>query len=261
MEYKHIFVCEDTLEGIFSGVYTAWESKVGHGNVELRAWENDNLEMFCEYHRVETDLDKAEKVRRTLRNRLGEGITECICYAALSCDREKGNAIYRTLVDCLSRYGASYGKTQLENRKNPWVRKVLEDHRNVWNEYHHYLGFLRFRQIQGNVLFAAITPKNDVLFLFQDHFGDRFSGEYWIIYDDRRKKALVHTPHQPCGIYAGNEKLLERLAEEKDTEQDYEELFRGFCDHISIRERENKNLQRQNLPLRFRDHMVEFYKN
>lgn len=260
MDNKHIFLCEDSLEGILSGVYTAWSARVGHGNVELRTWENDNLELFCEYHTIETDMEKAESVMRTMKSKLGSGITECICYAACSCDRDKGTAVYRTLVDCLSPRGASYGKTDLENRKNPWVRRVLEDHRSVWNEYHHYLGFLRFRQIQGNVLFAAISPKHDVLLLFQEHFGDRFQGEYWIIYDDKRKKALLHAPFKPCSIYSGNEELMEKLSQEEDIQQDYEALFQGFCSHISIRERENPGLQRQNLPLRFREHMVEFNK-
>lgn len=54
---------------------------------------------------------------------------------------------------------------------------------------------------------------------------------------------------------------MKKLMESRDTEEDYESLFRGFCEHISIRERENHDLQRQNLPLRFRKHMVEFDKN
>lgn len=261
MNKRYVFICEDSLEGIFSGVYTAWESRVGHGNVELRTWEENNLELFCEYRGVDTDLEKAEKVMRTLKTRLGDGITECICYAAASCDKDKATAIYRTLVDCLSTYGASFGKKILENRKNPWVRKVLELHRNVWNEYHHYLGFLRFRQMKGNILFSSISPKNDVLLLFQEHFGDRYASEYWIIYDDVRGKALVHAPHKPCGIYAGDREQLDHLSKEDDVEEDYEILFQSFCGSISIKERENPKLQKQNLPYRYREHMVEFNKN
>lgn len=213
MNKRYVFICEDSLEGIFSGVYTAWEARVGHGNVELRTWEDDNLELFCEYRRVDTDLEKAEKVMKTLKN-----------------------------------------------RKNPWVRKVLELHRNVWNEYHHYLGFLRFRQMKGNILFSSISPKNDVMLLFQEHFGDRFADEFWIIYDDNRGKALVHVPDRPCAIYEGDREYLEQLSKEEDMEKDYEKLFQSFCTSISIKERENPQLQKQNLPYRFRDHMVEFNK-
>lgn len=258
MYQKHIFYCEDSLEGIFSAVYHAWDMRVGHENVEIRTGREDNLELFSCSYEVATDLIKAEKVLNTIKRRLGSEITECICFAASSYDDKKGTAIYQTLVDCLSVKGASYGKKRLENRKNPYVRKVLELHRNVWSEYHHYLGLARFKQISKQVLFATIAPKNDVLLLFQDHFSDRFSQEHWIIYDDKRKKALVHTPIKGCMLYSGNVTVLEQLSVCEDREQDFEKLFQQFCSSISIEQRKNLDLQRQNLPLRFREHMTEF---
>ena len=36
------------------------------------------------------------------------------------------------------------------------------------------------------------------------------------------------------------------------------ELWKGFFESISIKERENYRLQRQNLPIRFRKNMTEF---
>ena len=258
MYQKHIFYCEDSLEGIFTAVYDAWDMRVGHENVEIRTGQQDNLELFSTSYEISTDLIKAEKVLNTIKRRLGSEITECICFAASSFNEEKSTAIYQTLVDCLSVKGASYGKKRLENRKNPYIRKVLELHRNVWSEYHHYLGFLRFRQISEQVLFGTITPKNDVLLLFQEHFSDRFSKEHWVIYDDKRKKALVHVPFKGCIVYSGDEGFMEQLVTSEDREQDYEQLFQQFCNSISIEERKNSKLQRQNLPLRFREHMTEF---
>lgn len=260
MNEKHVFLCEDSLEGILTAVYVAWDSKVGHRNVEIRTEDPENMELFCVYHTVASDITKAEKVLNTIKKRLGEEITEYICYAACAESKEKGTAVYATLVDCLSVHGASYGKHHLENMKNPFVRKVIELHRTVWYEYHHYLGFLRFKQITEQVLFGTITPKNDILIFLQEHFSDRFSAEYWIIYDNKRKKALLHEPHSACSIYSGTDQLLEQLSAAEDMEQDYEQLFQQFCSSISIAERTNTSLQRQNLPLRFREHMVEFSK-
>ena len=261
MDIKHVYFCENSLEGILTAVYVAWEAKVGHANVEIRTKSEDNLEFFCVYHEVAADLEKAEKVLRTMRRKLGTEITEDICYAACAEDEEKGTAIYRTLVDCLSVNGASYGKRRLDNLKNPSVWKVVELYKTVWGEYHHYLGFLRFKQITEQILFATITPKHDILLLFQEHSSDRFITEHWIIYDNKRKKALLHMPYGPCTVYAGNEQILEQLSACKDMEQDYERLFQGFCQSIAIKERTNLDLQRQNLPHRFREHMVEFEKH
>ena len=261
MNFKHVFYCDNTPEGIFSAVYEGWAAKVGHGNVEIRILQDNNLELFCVYHEVETDIEKAEKVLHTMKRQLGNEITECIYYAACAEDQEKGTAIYRTLVDCLSVKGSSFRKKRLDNLKNPSVRKVVELHRTVWNEFHHYLGFVRFKQITEQILFGTITPKHDILVLLQEHFANRFSMEYWIIYDNKRKKALLHRPLHPCIIYSGNEQLLEELSDCQDMEQDYGRLFQEFCHSITIKDRTNLSLQRQNLPLRFRDHMIEFEKN
>ena len=45
-----------------------------------------------------------------------------------------------------------------------------------------------------------------------------------------------------------------------EEEMDYEALWKGFVQSISVAERENRALQNQNLPLRFRTNLVEFSK-
>lgn len=49
--------------------------------------------------------------------------------------------------------------------------------------------------------------------------------------------------------------------EESADERRMQALFRHFCCQISIEERENPRLQRQMLPLRFREFMTEFNEN
>lgn len=114
MNERHVFYCDNTLEGIFSGVYQAWDARVGHGCVELRTEEPENMELFCVYHRVKTSLTEAEKVRRTIARQLGPRILEEICFAACADDPKKGTAIYRTLVECLSAHGTYI-------RRNRWI--------------------------------------------------------------------------------------------------------------------------------------------
>ena len=43
----YIFICEDSLDGIFTGVYDAWASRYGHQNVALLAHEPENYMLFC----------------------------------------------------------------------------------------------------------------------------------------------------------------------------------------------------------------------
>ena len=44
-----VFVCEDSPEGIFTGVYDAWNSRLGHENVRLEVQGEYNYSLFSEY--------------------------------------------------------------------------------------------------------------------------------------------------------------------------------------------------------------------
>ncbi|MEI3525814.1 MAG: hypothetical protein V8Q27_06605 [Eubacteriales bacterium] len=75
-----VFVCEDSLDGILTGVYEAWDSRLGHrGGEEFRRKCWIQMELFCEYRTVGTNLEKAEKVLRTVIRRMGEEAREAIC--------------------------------------------------------------------------------------------------------------------------------------------------------------------------------------
>ena len=43
-----IFVCEDSLDGILTGVYDAWDSRLGHSRVKLKTADVDTYELFCD---------------------------------------------------------------------------------------------------------------------------------------------------------------------------------------------------------------------
>ena len=73
-----IFWCEDSLDGILTGIYDAWDSRLGHNQVKLKTDAQDTLELFCDYRQVKTDAVKAEKVLRTIRDRLGEEAFEAV---------------------------------------------------------------------------------------------------------------------------------------------------------------------------------------
>ena len=251
---RQIFLCEDSPDGIFSGVYDAWASGFSHDTVELCTKEPESPEFFCVYHHLEPDAKKAEKVLRTLKRRFGEEYAEWILYAAVSWQADKGTAVFRTISAGIR------SRMTLENQKDEWIRKVAQYRRNVWNEHHHYLGFVRFREVRGGILFGKIAPKNQVLPLMAEHFQNRLPGERWILLDERHNAALFHERGEACVlIYGLKEQILRFPMEECQSE--YEELWRVFCRSIAIDERKNKRLQNQMLPLRFRENMVEFNKN
>lgn len=82
MEEKIIFICEDSLDGIFTAVYQGWTA--GGASLEIRTQEPDNLELFCTCREVLTDAGQAEKVARSIRRKLGVSVYQDLCYALAS---------------------------------------------------------------------------------------------------------------------------------------------------------------------------------
>ena len=252
MTEKHRFICENSLEGIFTAVYDAWAFPCSHESVEISCTEPDSLEFFCQFHYISTDQEKSVKVARTLQKRLNSRSYEMICYAAVSWADDKGTSIYQFIVQCLRR------QQNAVNQKHAGIRRVHELYKNTWCEYHHLLGFTRFKSLRSGTLFSVIHPKNDILLMLGEHFADRLSGESFAIYDQGRCKACLHPAGQACILLSEIQLSPEQLEQLTDASADYESLWKEFCRTIAIPERKNKNLQRQLLPLRFRDTMTEF---
>lgn len=259
----YIFLCDDNIDGIFTGVYDAWASKYGHRNVALITHTPDNYTLFDEYITVITDMEKSRKVADTLRQRLGEEVYAQICDAASAQEESgsgaakipKADAIYRTIVLGLS---LKEGWRVMGYLGEPYVNQVFRLSRATGNEAHHLLGFLRFQELENGVLFARIHPKNDVLPLLADHFSDRLPEENFMIYDETHKKAALHRKGSYfflTGTERLNEQMLQRFSPE---ELQYQKLWCGFFESIAIEARRNPKLQNQNIPKRFQRDAVEF---
>ena len=104
----YVYHCENSIDGIFTGVYDAWASRRGHKNIRLSSAEHQNLTLFSEYITVVPDFEKSRKVSRTLIERLGPGFYDTICRCAMAdgnCRKltmDKANAIYQTIVMALA---------------------------------------------------------------------------------------------------------------------------------------------------------------
>ena len=60
---RHVYVCENSPEGILSGVYDAWVSRYGHSHNYIQIADNLECNIFYEYINVETDYDKAVNIK------------------------------------------------------------------------------------------------------------------------------------------------------------------------------------------------------
>lgn len=282
-----VLCCEDSMEGILTAVYEAYEGRYGSEAVRIVLEAEPEPRLFCEYRRVEPDEEKEKKVIRTLRRELGEEGYLTLWRAGCSADPRKGDAVYQTVVLALSgRDGrGKAGGRVLEQMADPHVNRVMKLSKNVLREIQHLEGFLRFVELENGILYAKIGPKNAILPFLMEHFADRFPLENFLVWDDVHQVYGLHRSGgewvlmQGTGLPAPKIQAGPRPAEElpaksgepevwelkeetglywSGREQQIQELFRWFYHKISIEERKNENLQRQMLPIRFRKYMTEF---
>ncbi len=251
-----VYQCEDSLEGIFTAVYNAYEEKREPADTMLSLEEE--LFLFAEYRVVEPDPDRALKVMRTLKRKFGEDDYMRICLSLSAPDPAKAQAVYQTIAAGLAGKRNLWGSL-FDNLSNDYVHQAFSLARGAMNENCHLRGFLRFQELEGGILYSKIGPKNNILTFLMAHFADRFPVENFIIYDDTRNLFGVHPAGGQWYLLTGTQILEESIDFElSDRERQYQELFRHFCHKIAIKDRKNLKLQRNMLPLRFQEYMVEF---
>lgn len=252
---KKVFICNDNVTSIFSAVYDAWKEERDEGSVGIVLRGNMEQELFCEYIESKEYEKKAIAVERMIQRNLGLDVYLDIYQAVLAHDKDKGNAILGTLLAARQLPDS----TKIMNHlSHPSVEKVFELSRRVGGEAHQFKGFLRFRELENGVLFAQIEPKSQVLTCIAGHFSDRLPLENFMIYDRSHKMFVVHEARHQWVLVLDEEADMEKMNRVSASQIEYERLWKGFCESISIKERENLLLQRQNLPLRYRKNVVEF---
>ncbi len=250
-----IYQCEDSLEGIFTAIYNIYEDKRNHNETAISLTKE--LILFAEYVDVAVDTEKVIKVIRTLEREFGKEDYLWLCFALASENTEKAQVVYQTIVQGLAK---KLSKGHLfDNLACTNVNKAFSLARGTSRECEHLKGFLRFQELEGNILYSKIGPKNNILTFLMPHFADRFPRENFMIYDSIRGVFGVHAAGRPWYLVQANENP-ERMKQFKlsENEREYQELFRYFCRKIAIEERKNPELQKNMLPLRFREYMIEF---
>ena len=145
-----------------------------------------------------------------------------------------------------------------------FLRKILCGRTGAGNEYHSSAKdlrrFIKNWRIRSST--SKIAPKNNILTFLMVHFADRFHhGKiFWCLCRAVPVRSTIPAG-KPWYTLQGKdawEKVRSETEKLSAAEQHYRELFRSFCHTIAIKERENRDLQRNMLPLRFQEYMVEF---
>lgn len=241
------------MEGIFTAIYEAWASGYGHAYNQIQINGERDYELFCEYKVIAPDEEKSHKVIRSIKRKMGNEAYRYIYYMAISNETERADAIYRFMI-----LGFHLGPSVLNYLSHDAVRIIMKTYKRVSMEAHHYLGFVRFQELSNHILCSKIRPDSNLLTIIMPHFADRLPKENFMILDEARGIAGVHPSNKDWFLVVTDNMDVSLLSEYSEQEQMMQQVWGTFVDCISIKERENYQLQRNMCPLRYREFMPEF---
>lgn len=238
-----VYRYDGSLPGLLCCVFESRRT----GRLPLEIWdEEEPLTTLAPELTVPTDREEAAKVWRTLR-KISPDAAHWTEVAFLSGEEDKTLAIHDLLWETFDR-----GRSITGCLGDPVVARAFQLQRQVHNEAHLFIEFLRFKERRG-VLAAQIEPKAFVLPLMGGHFAARFPGEAFLIHDLTHSAALLHQGGR-MEIFP-LEELSDQTPDSK--EEGYQQLWRQYYDTIAIRERYNPKCRMGHCPKRFWDHMLE----
>ena len=150
---------------------------------------------------------------------------------------------------------AEHKKPVNKRLANPDVFAAVECMKKVGHEIHKLHGFVRFIETESEVLYAPISPDNDVCDLLAPHFKARFPFLPFVIHDVKRKKAVV---------YNGKVSLVVPLAKAdiilSADETEWQSLWKRYYHSVTIAARtsaEREKQMRGNMPVRYWKFLTE----
>ncbi len=185
--------------------------------------------------------------------KLSSSILKTIYYVYLSEEEHKELIIFYFLLNA-----QKYQDKIFLMRNLKCVTKVLKIAKYVSNENHKLKGFTRFKEINNDILYAEISPTNNILPLLSNHFANRLKNEYWIIKDIERNIYSIYDTKKYYIISGKNINLKDITID--DTEQEIENLWQSFFDTIGIEARKNKRCQMNFMPKKYWKYITEMRK-
>ena len=99
----NIFICEDSIDGIFTAIYMAWEEGTSHTDIScIFDAKNSNYSFFETYTYVKADCNISNKVIRSIQQKLGDYVYSIIFRVINSNEPSKASVVYHSLQKLLN---------------------------------------------------------------------------------------------------------------------------------------------------------------
>lgn len=244
-------------DGSFAGLLTSIFEVYGYKYADVKIIpETEALfSLFDSKHYVVTDPAKANRIIAAVEKYSSTQVVRDLMRVFLSEDQDREMLIFFAVKMMLDEK-----RDVFTNFGNEHILKIAQLVKSVRREKHRMEAFIRFRLLQDTMFYAVIEPDFDVLPLIMEHFKKRYTNQSWIIFDLRRAYGLLYDLKtvEFFEITEDHYSFLKNPAAIlHDDEKPYEDLWRTYFKHTNIKERINKKLHRQHIPLRYWKYLTE----
>ncbi|HEX2946936.1 MAG TPA: TIGR03915 family putative DNA repair protein [Clostridia bacterium] len=241
-----VYVYDGSFEGILTSVFEAFSRKEAPDAIVSEQGLQQDL--TASYVFVTADQEKSDRVYASIWKNISEDALKNVYHTFLSEDPEAGTLIYRYL-----KLGWKMGSSVDMHLSDDTVFKIMDINRRVGFEVHRLMGFVRFRQVEGELYYSSISPDHNVVELLAPHFAERLSDQNWIIHDVKREIAALYNTKE----WIMTEFTADEIPRATEEEKRYSGLWREFFKTLEIKSRSNPKLQRQLMPRRYWEHLCE----
>jgi probable DNA metabolism protein len=203
--------------------------------------------LFDEIVEVATDGQLAAELRERIGRELSPRSADNIRLAFLSEHPGIEAAIWRYLA-----LGRKVGRRLDCCLAHPDVHAVHCWARRTAHEGHRLRGLARFRDTADGTLYAPFQADANVLPLLAPHFARRFDRP-WVLHDVRRSLGAIGTD----GRYLLGTLVAPAKIPWAQDEGEFQALWRAFHRHIAIPDRISPRRQRQFMPMKYWEYLVE----
>ena len=244
----NVLLHDGAPDGLLTAVAEAADA--ARGSLEVRPARTAQPGLFEIPRRVAADPIRVERLLEELRTRGSRRIAARALYAALSGQDDAGAAL-TGYVRQVRRLGPRADDFLAE----PSVARIHEISRVVGGELHRFKGLVRFRRLRDGWFWAPIRPDADIVSLLALYFRNRMAADAWLLHDIRRRLGIRWDRRELSWVGKGD--LPPRRPDLPEDEAACQTLWQTYFHAIAVRERRNPRIQRQYMPVRYWEHLVE----
>ena len=248
------FIYDNTFDGLLTAVFDAYNRKKFPDRIVN---PNYSIPLFTKNHPITTDPEKSDRVLKGLEKKISKSALNMLFVCYLSEIEDIEMVLFRYIQKALS------SPISIEmNFADDDVLALSKIYKKVMNETTHIKQFVRFQKTADGMYFAVMNPLYNVLPLCSAFFEDRYADQQWILYDSKRNYGLFYDLKRTEIVHFDKPELslqTGQLAPESMDEQElaFQNLWKDYLKAVTIQERKNLKLQRQFMPKRFWEYLIE----